>query len=427
MSSLPTIVVQEHTFIPVTDEHECGLSLSEGDARLLDRLTAMRPGFCQRVVGGIKLAQYCGIVRLKTCVLEVLPKIGNADTSSQVKAARSRAALLNMLRRSPDITITEAGTASQNVAPESLLDVFIASFLDSALARARQGLLSRYVPIEAETVVLKGRFDATAQMRQRIDRSHFLRCVYDDFTADNEYNQAIRASLNVCRSWITKESTKRLWSETNFRYSNVSSRTITVADVQRLPKDRTTKHYLKVLSWCEVLLRFCSPGMVTGHIEAPALLFDMNKLFESHVAVIEKSLADEAHVVVRSGVSRPLAMRDEVGVFSLKPDITVWRALPGGERGDLVLIVDAKWKHLDPAAKDWDIAASDVYQMLAYAVRYECRYIKLVFPKPDELGTLTDGPVFRIAFPALNEDREIKIEVVLLPILAQISGNCVVF
>jgi 5-methylcytosine-specific restriction endonuclease McrBC regulatory subunit McrC len=80
--------------------------------------------------------------------------------------------------------------------------VFIASFLDSALARARQGLLSRYVPIEAETVVLKGRFDGTAQMRQRIDRSHFLRCVYDDFTADNEFNQAIRASLNVCRSWI---------------------------------------------------------------------------------------------------------------------------------------------------------------------------------------------------------------------------------
>jgi 5-methylcytosine-specific restriction enzyme subunit McrC len=97
----------------MTDERECGLSLSEGDAFLLDRLTAMRPGFCQRVVGGIKLAQYCGIVRLKTCVLEVLPKIGNADTSSQVKAARSRAALLNMLRRSPDITITEAGRLSE--------------------------------------------------------------------------------------------------------------------------------------------------------------------------------------------------------------------------------------------------------------------------------------------------------------------------
>ena len=61
--------------------------------------------------------------------------------------------------------------------------------------------------------------------------------------------------------------------------------------------------------------------------------------------------------------------------------------------------------------------------MLAYAVRFECRYIKLVFPKPDELSTLTDGPVFRIGFPALDEDREIRIEVVLLPILAQISGH----
>jgi 5-methylcytosine-specific restriction enzyme subunit McrC len=89
----------------------------------------------------------------------------------------------------------------------------------------------------------------------------------------------------------------------------------------------------------------------------------------------------------------------------------------------LAFIVDAKWKHLNPAAKDWDIAASDIYQMLAYAVRYDCGYIKLVFPKPDELSVQTDGPVFRIAVPALNGDQQLKIEVVLLPILAQTSTS----
>jgi hypothetical protein len=57
--------------------------------------------------------------------------------------------------------------------------------------------------------------------------------------------------------------------------------------------------------------------------------------------------------------------------------------------------------------------------MLAYAIRYECDHIKLVFPKPDELGVLTEGPVFMIAVPALNGDGQLKISVVLLPVLAQ--------
>ena len=52
-----------------------------------------------------------------------------------------------------------------------------------------------------------------------------------------------------------------------------------------------------------------------------------------------------------SGVSRPLATRGEVGVFCLKPDITVWRVLPGGERGNLAFIVDAKWKHLNSSSE----------------------------------------------------------------------------
>jgi 5-methylcytosine-specific restriction enzyme subunit McrC len=107
------------------------------------------------------------------------------------------------------------------------------------------------------------------------------------------------------------------------------------------------------------------------------------------------------------------------GVFSLKPDITIWSVLSNGERGKLESIVDAKWKHLSPEMKDWGIAASDIYQMLAYAIRYECDHIKLVFPKPDELGVLTEGPVFMIAVPALNGDGQLKISVVLLPVLAQ--------
>ena len=97
MGGLRTVTVLEHEVIPIIgggDEPgilaDADAWLSEPEAQALLRLNALRRGFCQRLSGGIKLAQHCGIVRLPTCVVEVLPKVGMADARTPDELERSR-------------------------------------------------------------------------------------------------------------------------------------------------------------------------------------------------------------------------------------------------------------------------------------------------------------------------------------------------
>jgi len=105
MGGLRSVTVLEHEVIPIIESGaEPGIMadaypwLSEAEAQALLRLNDLRRGCCQRLSGGIRLAQHCGIVRLPPCVVEVLPKVGMADARTSDELERSRGALLAMLR-----------------------------------------------------------------------------------------------------------------------------------------------------------------------------------------------------------------------------------------------------------------------------------------------------------------------------------------
>ncbi|MES2879526.1 MAG: restriction endonuclease [Pseudomonadota bacterium] len=391
MKGLRTVTVLEHEVVPVVEngshDDDTSLSstetwLSEAEAQALLRLNDLRLGFCQRLAGGVKFAQYCGVVRLATCVLEVLPKVGMADERAPDELERSRGALLAMLHSARQLAITKIGNVPQQAVHAPLLDIFIEAFLHCALEQARRGLLSRYVPHSDDLPVVKGRFHAHDHVRRNLGRPHLLHCRYDEFTADNLYNGAIRSTLDACRTWATRATTQRLWFETHARFASVSPMRLTAVDVAQLPRDRTTHRYEPVLTWCEWLLAMTSPSLSAGATRAPGLLFDMNKLFEAHVAGLEEATAGDDYIVHRQGPVQALAKQGDADAFLLKPDITVWHANLDGSASTIARVLDAKWKRLDPKAKHWGAVSSDVYQLLAYALRYKCQKLELIYPMP---------------------------------------------
>jgi len=402
--------VLEHEVVPVIGEDLAQGQLAyadpwftEAEAQALLRLNDIRRGFCQRLSGGIKLAQHCGIVRLPNCVVEVLPKIGMTDSRTPNELDRSRGALLTMLHSARDIRISKIGSVPQQGVRAPLLDIFVQTFLHCALEQARRGLLSRYVQHADDLPVIKGRFQAQGHVRRNIARPHLLHCEYDEFTADNPYNRAIRKTLDVCRTWASQAITQRLWHETHARFSNVSLVPMSSAEVAALPRDRTTHHYLPVLVWCQWLLGMCSPALSAGASKAPGLLFDMNKLFEAHVSGLEDADASDGYIVHRQGPVEALAKREGGDAFPLRPDITVWHAAADGSTEGIARILDAKWKRLDPHATQWGVDQSDVYQMVAYALHYDCRLLELVYPEfgPASVSAAAE-PMFKINAPGLG-------------------------
>jgi 5-methylcytosine-specific restriction enzyme subunit McrC len=423
MVGLRTVTVLEHEVIRVFDSDpvpdvlaDVATWLTEVEAQALLSLNDLRRGFCQRVSGGIKLAQHCGIVRLSTCVVEVLPKVGMADSRTINELERSRGALLAMLHSARQVAITKVGTAPQQSVSAPLLDIFIEAFLHCALDQARRGLISRYVVHADDLSVIKGRFQAHGHVRRNLVRPHLLHCEYDEFTADNAYNRAVRATLNVCRTWVSAASTQRLWFETHARYASISSVRVLAKDVAALPRDRTTQRYDPLLTWCELILAMTSTAMSSGTTQAPGLLFDMNKLFEAHVAKLEEDAVGPDQSVVRQGPPLHLGVRDATNVFLLKPDITVWKVDQNGARLGIDRVVDAKWKRLNPYVPDYGVNEGDVYQLLAYATRYGCTNLELAYPMPDGEKVQIAPPTFKISSAGNDVSKALEIKIKLVSI-----------
>jgi 5-methylcytosine-specific restriction enzyme subunit McrC len=421
MEGLRTVTVLEHEVIPVSGSGDAlGMVvgtdqwLSEAEAEALLRQNDLRRGFCQRLSGGIKLAQYCGIVRLPTCVVEVLPKVGMADARTLDELERSRGALMAMLHSAREVAITQIGPVPQQAVHAPLLDIFIEAFLQCALDQARRGLLSRYVGHADDLPVIKGRFQVHGHVRRNLARPHLLHCEYDEFTSDNAHNRAVRATLEACRTWVSRASTQRMWFETHARYASVSAVKFSAADVARLPRDRTTHRYHSLLTWCEWLLAMASPALSAGASLAPGLLFDMNKLFEAHAARLEETGSGIDRIVHTQGPRLHLATRDQTDVFLLKPDITVWYVGKDGAAAGIDRIVDAKWKRVNPYASDFGVDEADVYQLLSYALRYGCTVLELAYPMPFGHENFVRPPVFRLHAAGLGDSVTIKVKLVPL-------------
>lgn len=301
-----------------------------------------------------------------------------------------------MLHSARRVSIKRMGTVQQQSVQAPLLDIFIEAFLLCALEQARRGLLSRYMVHAEDLPVIKGRFHAQGHARRNASRPHLLHCEYDEFTVDNIYNRSIRAALVACLGWIRTTATQRLWYEAHARYGNVSAVKMSAGDVARLPRDRTTRRYTDVLTWCEWLLGMVSPAMAKGLTAAPGLLFDMNKLFEAHAARLEEVRAGPNRIVNVQGPSLHLASHGKHKTFLLKPDITIWRADLDGNASSIDRVVDAKWKRINPLAADLGVDEGDIYQLLAYALRYGCKTVELVYPMPSGAESYRSEMTFNI-------------------------------
>ena len=102
---------------------------------------------------------------------------------------------------------------------------------------------------------------------------------------------------------------------------------------------------------------------------ASALLFPMNDLFETFVSRVMQSALPPGSTRLQRKDRHALTAGNRF-LFALKPDIVV----------DNKIVIDAKWKELNPDDQVVGVEESDVYQMLAYAHAYEPARVVMLYP-----------------------------------------------
>ena len=343
-------------------EHE-----AEGIAKLAGHLPAGALVWGHRT---LKFGPFCGVLQTEQLAIEALPKIDHGSDSSE----DMRGLLVAMLARAGQLGSKRVGDAGLAQQHSHLLDVFIEDFCSQVKSALRGGAIARYSENTENLNAIRGRLELTEHLRANaFDHSHLL-CRFDERSIDNPYNQALKGTLRILLGFALSPRTRAMVAAFLHRFAEVSDRKIAARDVDGLSFDRTIRHWTPVFARARWLLSGLFPDVRSGDAAGSALLFNMERLFET-VLGLRIRHACQAHSGgrVSVGLQGPVKNLATSG-FQLRPDITI-------QIGDQnAVILDAKWKRLNLGEPNLGVSSGDAYQMNAYASRYRCKRLALVYP-----------------------------------------------
>ena len=130
--------------------------------------------------------------------------------------------------------------------------------------------------------------------------------------------------------------------------------------------------------WSKVFLSGKSFTSFSGSEIAVALLFPMETLFESYIAVQLKRLLNNSDYTV-SAQDKTHHLFENPTKFLMKPDIVI-------KNDSNVFVMDTKWKLLSEAKANYGISQADMYQMYAYQKKYSAESVTLLYPMTDKVN-----------------------------------------
>ena len=372
---------------------------------ILERLAAQSGGEVLRPtthngVPVLKASQFVGIVRLGDVTIQILPKIYRRNAPTEKRSEEATRNLLHLLAYAGTLQIRQAVIASLLQRRSDWFEILTSLFATHLTAEWQRGAARTYQTIEEELPVLKGSWRIAEQLR-RPERRHLFAVTYDELTADNQLNRVLR--FVVERLWrLTRDlDNRRLLGELRQWMEDVALVPAVTAR-QAGPEliTRLNSRYEPLLNLARLFLDGGALQLTSGDLSNFAFVFDMNRLFEGFVAgflarhraeILPQALENCEILPQTRGAARWLAQVGGRDVFRLEPDL----ALRQGEA--FPILIDTKYKQLNPdKATTLGVAQEDFYQMYAYATRYGCPRVILLYPQNFESAGV-ELPRFRFA------------------------------
>ena len=342
--------------------------------------------FSKRGKRFIKVKNYVGVIETKEkIVIEILPKtfIGKNGEEANIKESKKLLfTMLKTLKKSPFINLNVAHLKEENDFP--ILEVFISTYLDELIKLTTKELRGDYITIEDNCKFLKGKLLLKENIKlNSFNKTNFY-CQFDEFNTNIPPNKLIKSTLyklnNITES--NKNKKKILKALQHFHSVN-KSENIETDIAYCSTREKALANYGNLIKWSKVFLKNKSFTNFSGNTINQAILFPMEKLFESYIAFLLKkhcgnySIKTQERRYFLIGQKKNLHdLNYTLSKFLLKPDVVI---------NDLELIMDTKWKILNTSSTKYDIKEADIYQMYAYGSKYLNAFNKprlaLIYPK----------------------------------------------
>ena len=350
------------------------LSNSTDDADALELMgISARKG-----IGKIITAKnYVGVITMDDgTTIEILPKIYSCETITDGKVKKLLVDMLKTLRNAPFKSLQ---TTNVNIEKLNIFEIFIRMFVDEVFYIVKRGLKCDYETIQSNENMFKGKMVFTSQIKHNYAHKERSFVEYDEFNTNRAENKILKATLNYLykktASTKNKADIKTLLSV----FSDVDESKEYKSDFSKIVPDRKTTDYQTALLWSKVFLMGKSFTSFSGSEVAFALLFPMEMLFESYLAVHLKKMIDQTEYAF-SAQDKSYHLFDTPKKFLIKPDIVI-----KNKSLDQVFVLDTKWKVLSDAKANYGISQSDMYQMYAYQKKYQAQNITLLYPLTDNV------------------------------------------
>lgn len=360
----------------------------------------------------IKSNKYVGVIHFEGQKINLLPKIFfNEDREyDQTDLLAIQQHILWWLSYCRKIKFPNYQT-SLDTEKSDFFEVLIYLFAKYTRELLGHSIYQQYEEVRREVQYVRGRLDVTRYVTENLSqgRWHKVNCIYDPFVLDNRFNQIIKFVTSILINQTTNDDSKKYLREILFTLDEVSDMPATADECAAIQFNPAFAEFETVRDYCQLFLNHAISFDYKNDLKLFAFLIPMEYLFEDFIyGFIDKEVDG-----VKAFPQSSSVYLDEDKTFSLRPDLIL-------DTGEKKIIADTKYKmvYQDPNDPKKGISQPDLYQVLAYAVRYKIDEILLLYPDTidgwqkeasgftirDEFANQVDVRVMAHQLPIINQN-----------------------
>jgi 5-methylcytosine-specific restriction enzyme subunit McrC len=361
----------------------------------------------------LKSTKYVGVIHFEGKQINLLPKIFH-QPNKEPNLCGIQNHILWWLSYCRKIKFPNYKTALDH-SEDDFFEVLIYLFAKYTLNLLGNTLYQQYEQVNEELSFVKGRIDMNRYINVNLTKArwHKVSCSFDAFEFDNKFNRIIKF---VCKQLlpVAKQSANRQkLREILFILDDVADEPATADDCSRIAFNPMFEDFATVRDYCYLFLKNSISLSHNNKLQLFAFLLPMEYVFEDFIY----GFIDQEIESIKANAQNMSKSLDKSELFKLRPDLML-------QYGDKRIIADTKCKIIynnDSDPKN-GLSQSDLYQMVAYAIRFELTDIVLFYP--DTVGKYVKD-IFELTIPDDLAGKEINIKAFQVPIINKevIEGN----
>ena len=350
-----------------------------GNEEVADALDFMRISYKRNIGNIVSIKNYVGLIQMKNGYqIQILPKI-NFTNSEDLENRNTKKIFLNMLRSMKDFPSKVFNNSNIQVDRMNLYEIFINMYLQEIRRLIKIGLKSDYIFKEDNLNYYKGKLLTSQHFKMNLVHKERFYVAYDEFNPNRVENKLIKATLLKLQKLTTSAENSKKIRQLLVFFEMIDASMNYTADFSKVRINRSNRDYEMIMQWSKVFLLNKSFTTFSGSNNSRALLFPMEKVYESYVAKYLKKILEKDGWDVSSQDRGYYLFIEPRLQFALIPDIIC-------KHGKRTIIMDTKWKKLINNERiNYGISQSDMYQMYAYSKKYKTSEIWLLYPLNDEM------------------------------------------